>query len=69
MLPVGSITGPPYAIESIKPKVGPLTGKTKLSIYGAGFKESYGQITVKFFGGKLPLEAQGTFKDENLIEC
>ncbi len=38
MLPVGSITGPPYAIESIKPKVGPLTGKTKIQIYGAGFK-------------------------------
>lgn len=38
MLSVGSITGPPYAITHIKPTVGPLTGKTKLSIYGAGFK-------------------------------
>lgn len=69
MLPVGSITGPPYAIESIKPKVGPLTGKTKLSIYGAGFKETYGQITVRFFGGKAPIDTVGVFKDENLIEC
>jgi dynein heavy chain, axonemal len=69
MLPVGSITGPPYAIESIKPKVGPLTGKTKLSIYGAGFKESYGQITVRFFGGKAPIDAVGIYKDENMIEC
>ena len=69
MIPVGSITGPPYAIESIKPKVGPLTGKTKLSIYGAGFKETYGQITVRFFGGKAPIDTVGVFKDENLIEC
>lgn len=55
MLPVGNITGPPYAITHIKPTVGPVTGKTKLSIFGAGFKESYGQITVKFFGGKSPV--------------
>jgi dynein heavy chain len=69
MLPVGNITGPPYSIEYIKPKVGPLTGKTKLSIYGAGFKETYGQITVRFYGGKSPIDAQGFFKDENMIEC
>ena len=68
MLPVGNITGPPYAIDYIKPKVGPLTGKTKLSIYGAGFKESYGNITVRFFGAKTPIDAPGTFKEENLIE-
>lgn len=55
VLPVGNITGPPYAITHIKPTVGPLTGKTKLSIYGAGFKESYGAIAVKFFGGKQPI--------------
>jgi dynein heavy chain len=55
VLPVGSITGPPYAITHIKPTVGPLTGKTKLSIYGAGFDESFGAITVKFFGGKATL--------------
>lgn len=62
-LPVGNITGPPYAIEKIKPTVGPVTGKTKLQIFGAGFKESYGQITVKFFGGKTPVDAQGVFKE------
>lgn len=27
-LSVGSITGPPYAIFGLKPKLGPLTGKT-----------------------------------------
>ena len=49
--------------------MGPLTGKTKLSIYGAGFKESYGQINVRFFGGKSPIDTVGVFKEENLIEC
>lgn len=53
VLPVGNITGPPYSITHIKPTVGPLTGKTKLSIYGAGFKEGYGAITVKFISGKI----------------
>lgn len=62
MLPVGNITGPPYAITHIKPSVGPLTGNTKLSIFGAGFKDSYGPIIVKFFGGKAPIEAPGVYK-------
>jgi len=55
MLNVGNITGPPYAINHIKPTVGPLTGKTKLSIYGAGFDESHQPILVKFYTGKLIL--------------
>lgn len=38
VLPVGAITGPPYAIFDIKPNIGPLTGKTKIIINGAGFK-------------------------------
>ncbi len=63
MLPVGNITGPPYAIDKVRPNVGPVTGKTKLMIYGAGFKEAYGAIIVKFFGGKTPVDAPGVFKD------
>lgn len=55
MLSVGNITGPPYAITHIKPTVGPLTGKTKLSIYGAGFEEGHQPIIVKFYTGKLVL--------------
>ncbi len=33
-LNVGTITGPPYAIFGIKPALGPLTGRTKVHIYG-----------------------------------
>lgn len=46
-LNVSTITGPPYAIFGISPKLGPLTGKTKVKITGDGFIES-GIITVRF---------------------
>jgi len=39
-LNVSSIVGPPYAIYTIKPALGPLTGKTKVIITGDGFKDS-----------------------------
>ncbi len=39
-LNVSSITGPPYAIFSIKPSLGPITGKTKVTVIGDGFKDS-----------------------------
>jgi dynein heavy chain len=69
VLPVGAITGPPYAISDIKPALGPLTGKTKVSINGAGFKESYGSINVRFTGGKGQIDVPGVYKSETLIEC
>jgi dynein heavy chain len=50
-LNISTITGPPYAIFSIKPKLGPLTGKTKVTIYGEGFK-NHPNIAVKFFSQK-----------------
>ena len=48
-LKVNMITGPPYAIYSLEPKMGPLTGKTRIKITGDGFKET--SITVRFDGG------------------
>lgn len=69
VLPVGAITGPPYAIFEIRPNLGPLTGKTKVTIIGAGFKETYGPITVKFTGGKGSLDVSGTYKSETQIDC
>lgn len=39
-LNVSSIVGPPYAIYTIKPALGPLTGRTKVIINGDGFKDS-----------------------------
>ena len=47
-LNVSTITGPPYAIFGIKPNLGPLTGKTKVTISGEGFK-NHPNIAVKFF--------------------
>jgi dynein heavy chain len=62
VLPVGAITGPPYAIFDIKPSLGPLTGKTKVTIIGAGFKEMYGPINVRFTGGKGSVDVTGICK-------
>lgn len=65
VLPVGVITGPPYAIADIKPSIGPLTGKTKVTITGAGFKEKYGSINVRFTSAKASLDGQAVvFKSE-----
>ena len=50
-LSVGTITGPPYAIYSVKPALGPLTGKTKIIITGDGFKDS-SNILIRFSSGK-----------------
>ncbi|PHJ17432.1 dynein heavy chain family protein, partial [Cystoisospora suis] len=46
-LNVSSIVGPPYAVTSITPKLGPVTGNTKVLLNGAGFTDS-GVITVRF---------------------
>lgn len=46
-LNVSSITGPPYAIYSIRPSLGPLTGKTKVIIIGEGFRDTP-NIQVQF---------------------
>jgi len=39
-LNVSTITGPPYAIFDMHPKLGPLTGKTKEVVTGDGFTDS-----------------------------
>jgi dynein heavy chain len=66
-LPVGNITGPPYAISHVKPKLGPLTGKTKITISGKGFRDD--KITVKFSTPKGMLEVPGQYMDENTLTC
>lgn len=68
-LNVSTITGPPYAIFSIKPKLGPLTGKTKVQIFGEGFKQSQ-NISIKFqASGKAQQEVQGVFINEQELAC
>jgi hypothetical protein len=41
--------GPPYAIYNLEPKMGPLTGKTRIRITGDGFRET--SIVVRFDAG------------------
>ena len=70
-LNVSLITGPPYAIYDIKPKLGPLTGKTRITITGDGFVDS-GNITVKFSvpGAKgIPPEVQGNYVSPTELFC
>lgn len=67
-LNVSSITGPPYAIYSIKPNLGPLTGKTRVVITGEGFKDSQ-NITVKFDAGKGSENSTGNYISGTEIWC
>lgn len=67
-LNVSSITGPPYAIYSIKPNLGPLTGKTRVVITGEGFKDSQ-NITVKFDVGKGSENSTGNYISGTEIWC
>jgi dynein heavy chain len=67
-LNVSSITGPEYAIYSIEPKLGPLTGSTKCRIFGEGFKSTQ-TFYVRFTSGKISQDVQGTFVNEREITC
>nr|SYZ35238.1 PtDNAH9b [Paramecium tetraurelia] len=67
-LNVSSIVGPPYAIYSIKPCLGPLTGKTKVSITGDGFKDSQ-NIIVRFFSGKASEDVQAVYVSPTELTC
>ena len=40
MCKVADVVGPPYAIETITPTMGPITGMTRCTISGVGFKSS-----------------------------
>ena len=66
-LNIGMIVGPPYAIISVDPSQGQLTGNSKLIIKGVGFDE--GLITVRFINQKQYAEAVGTYVTENEISC
>lgn len=65
---IGSIVGPPYAIFSIKPALGPMTGKTKIRIFGDGFKQS-ANIAVKFLNDRGFEEVQATYVNEKELTC
>lgn len=67
-LSVSKIVGPPYAVEKCVPALGPVTGKTKITIYGVGFQDT-SQISVKFMCHKSVIQVNATYVSENEITC
>ncbi len=62
-LNVSMIVGPPYAIYTLRPQLGPLTGKTRIQIAGDGFKDSQ-NIVIRFSSAKSVEEVPGMFISE-----
>eukprot|EP00831_Metopus_contortus_P040903 TRINITY_DN3203_c0_g1_i8.p1 TRINITY_DN3203_c0_g1~~TRINITY_DN3203_c0_g1_i8.p1 ORF type:complete len:745 (+),score=131.71 TRINITY_DN3203_c0_g1_i8:493-2727(+) len=67
-LNVGKIVGPDYAIKTMNPDKGQLSGGTKVNIKGQGFVEGDIMI-VRFSSGKQFAEAQATYISEDELEC
>ena len=67
-IPIGIITGPPYAIFDINPKLGPYTGHTKVTITGVGFVNTQ-NIIVRFTSGKASCDQQGFYVSDTEIQC
>jgi len=67
-LNTSKITGPKYAIYSITPKRGPVTGKTKINIKGVGFKQN-GTIDVTFKVGSKSQSVPGTWVSDSECFC
>jgi dynein heavy chain, axonemal len=64
---VGDVVGPPYSIDSISPKVGPITGQTKSTITGIGFRGSGSQAMVRFACSRGYIEVPGDVKSDTEI--
>ncbi|CAG9313552.1 unnamed protein product [Blepharisma stoltei] len=67
-LSVAKIVGPPYAVEECHPSLGPLTGKTKITIRGVGFQDT-SQISVRFVCHKQVINVNATYVSETEITC
>ena len=67
-LNIGKITGPDYAIYAIRPSLGPLTGNTRCSIIGEGFRRS-GNFFIRFQSGKFFRDVTATLESDTVIRC
>ena len=67
-LDVSGIVGPPYAVKSLEPFSGPLSGNTKLVITGMNFPESP-QVQVMFTNGKNQEIVKGDYISSSKISC
>ena len=45
---VAEVVGPPYSLDDIAPKIGPVTGGTLAEITGMGFASARGDVTVRY---------------------
>ena len=75
-LNVAKIVGPSYAITSSEPALGQLSGKSKLTIRGQGFKEpnikvifTNGNRPIDTFSGKTSKEVSAEFVSDTEITC
>ena len=59
-LNVAGIVGPPYAVQSVEPATGPVTGNTPVIVKGLGFVEST-MVQVKFSDGKREATVAGKY--------
>lgn len=66
VLQVGEIIGPPYAISSIEPSSGPITGNTKVTI--GGYKFNAPSATVRFAVAKGYADVIGSVVSSTRIE-
>lgn len=67
-LNVSGIVGPSFAVTSLEPVLGPLSGQRQLTIKGINFVNS-GKIEVKFTNGDDFEVASGKFVSETEISC
>ena len=67
-LDIGKITGPDYAIYSIDPELGPLTGSTSCRVNGEGFR-SAGNFYVRFQNQKAFRDVPATFESADVLVC
>lgn len=69
MCKVGDVVGPPYSITDISPSMGPVTGNTKCTINGVGFRSGGTQAMVRFACIKGFLEVPGEVTSDTTIVC
>jgi len=67
-LNVAGIVGPAYAVHSISPRSGPVSGSAPVTIGGLRFKPSQ-RIQVKFTDGRHETTVAGTFESETAISA